>query len=589
MVDKVMGLTLSKLILQLTALILLAGCANQLAPTGGPRDTTPPELVKTNPPNQSLNLSAKTFTFVFDEAVKLPKYNEEVFISPLLKKRPNIILSDNSKKVKIKFNEDLLPNTTYVIALNGVTDNFESNEMKQSISYAFSTGAQLDSMEIEGQIWSPVAGEGRAEMLVMLFDADSVMGNKLLRKRPAYITRTDSFGVFSFSYLRNVPYKIYGIMDDDKSNTYSQPSEEMAIANDTILIFPDTGKVAKTRLFSFKQDEVAPLLLDYDWLSDSTLLCQFDESWLKDSLMVSITDTLGNDSSLITKWSVMDNAEHELFLQTPRPRDSVSLLTLSYLQDSLGNVRDTTLLIKSGTVRKPENPVIIKPAFDVEDKKMKLSLGWILGEYDSTQIYLSDTARYRPDLDSLDITFPEGIKEGEFYKRLDWEAEQDQFHLNLIPGFTPEPELNYVLHIEGELWDEADTTYRYVVSWPDVEEFGTLSGTITVKGYEGPVILELMKEEKIIKRGYERTYFFDYLEPDTYQMRLILDLDGNRTWTPGSLRENRLPEVILKDNQSISIRANWDIEAFDINFIPPTYDQPEEAPEEKPDAEEEED
>ncbi|MEL7343158.1 MAG: hypothetical protein AAGM67_21925, partial [Bacteroidota bacterium] len=167
-------------------------------------------------------------------------------------------------------------------------------------------------------------------------------------------------------------------MDDDKSNTYSQPSEEMAIANDTILTFPDTGKVAKTRLFSFKQDEAAPILLDYDWLSDTILLCQFDESWLKDSLVVSITDTLGNDSSLITKWSIMDNAEHELFLQTPRPRDSVSLLTLSFLQDSLGNARDTTLLIKTGTVRKPENPVIIKPAFDMEDKKMKLSLAWVL-------------------------------------------------------------------------------------------------------------------------------------------------------------------------------------------------------------------
>ncbi|MEM7509298.1 MAG: hypothetical protein AAF388_00115, partial [Bacteroidota bacterium] len=213
----------------------------------------------------------------------------------------------------------------------------------------------------------------------------------------------------------------------------------------------------------------------------------------------------------------------------------------------------------------------------------------IVGDYDSTQIYLSDTARYRSALDSLDITFPEGIKEGEFYKRLEWEAEQDQFHLNLKPGFTPEPELSYVLHIEGELWDEADTTYRYVVKWPDIEEFGTLSGTVTVQGYDGPVILELMKEEQVIKRGYEKTYFFDYLEPDTYQMRVTLDPDGNRTWTPGSLKENRLPEVILKDNQSISIRANWDIEAFDLNFIPPSYDQPEEVPEEKPDAEEKED
>ncbi|MEM6763640.1 MAG: Ig-like domain-containing protein [Bacteroidota bacterium] len=559
------------IILTFIGLWIWGGCANQLSPTGGDRDKIPPELVKTIPLNQSLNVSSKSFTFVFNEPVILPKYNEEVFISPLLEKRPTIILSDNAKRVKIKFNENLLENTTYVIALNAIKDNHERNEMKQSISYAFSTGAQLDSMQIEGQIWSPVANVGRAEMLVMLFDADSIQGNDLLRKRPSYITRTDSFGVFSFSYLRNVSYKVFGIMDDDKSNTYSQPSEEVAVGKDTILTFPDTSIKASAILYSFKQDEMPPILLDYDWLSDSTLKCQFDEAWVADSLQVTQTDTLGRDSAKILSWSAFQNTDHELYLAAYRPRDSVSYLKMYGLQDSLGNARDTALLIRSGTVRKPENPVIIKPAFDQNDKKMKLSLGWILSEYDSTQIYLSDTARYRKELDTLGISFPEGIKEGEFYKRLPWEVEQDQFNLNLVPGFTPEPELNYVLHIEGDLWDEEDTTYRYVVKWPDIEEFGTLSGKITIQGYEGPIILAIVKDEKIVKRTYKREYFFDYLEPGNYQMQVTLDEDGNKAWTPGILKEGKLPEFILKDNQPISIRANWDIEAFDINFTPPAY------------------
>ena len=44
----------------------LAGCANIIPPTGGPRDSLPPMLLSVNPPDSSTNITPKRIVFQFD-------------------------------------------------------------------------------------------------------------------------------------------------------------------------------------------------------------------------------------------------------------------------------------------------------------------------------------------------------------------------------------------------------------------------------------------------------------------------------------------------------------------------------------------
>ena len=54
--------------------------------------------------------------------------------------------------MKIKFNETLLPNTTYKLAFgNAISDLNESNVL-QNFEYIFSTGSTIDSLKISGQV-----------------------------------------------------------------------------------------------------------------------------------------------------------------------------------------------------------------------------------------------------------------------------------------------------------------------------------------------------------------------------------------------------------------------------------------------------
>ena len=100
------------LALLLTAL-LSQRCANAVAPTGGPKDTTPPVVVGAMPENRSTGFIGKKIEITFDEYITLENANQNVMISPPMKEKPDIKLKN--KTVVVKFKEPLAANTTYTI------------------------------------------------------------------------------------------------------------------------------------------------------------------------------------------------------------------------------------------------------------------------------------------------------------------------------------------------------------------------------------------------------------------------------------------------------------------------------------------
>ena len=61
-------MTITKNLHWLPCIILLFGsCARQSAPTGGPKDTIPPVLIKTIPPDETIGFKAKELQLLFSE------------------------------------------------------------------------------------------------------------------------------------------------------------------------------------------------------------------------------------------------------------------------------------------------------------------------------------------------------------------------------------------------------------------------------------------------------------------------------------------------------------------------------------------
>ncbi len=133
-------------------LFLLSACAQQRGLSGGDKDSLPPTILGTYPAVGSVQFKGKQFAIEFDEYVQLNSIAQELVVSPPLQKQPKVRIKH--KTLIVKWDEELLANTTYVFNFgNGVADVNEKN-ISQELTYVFSTGDAIDSLEITGKVWN---------------------------------------------------------------------------------------------------------------------------------------------------------------------------------------------------------------------------------------------------------------------------------------------------------------------------------------------------------------------------------------------------------------------------------------------------
>ena len=138
-------------IVTLAVMFLVYACANKSqGPTGGPKDKTPPRVLKSFPKNGAVNYNKKQIEIDFDEMVSVEKATENVMISPPQVKQPDV--KSFGKKITVNFNENLIENTTYSVNFgNAIVDLNEKNPIK-NYSFSFSTGNQIDTLKISGVV-----------------------------------------------------------------------------------------------------------------------------------------------------------------------------------------------------------------------------------------------------------------------------------------------------------------------------------------------------------------------------------------------------------------------------------------------------
>ena len=125
-------------ILTILAIAFTLACAQVVAPTGGEKDITPPEILLMEPQNEALNFSGNEIVLSFDEFVKVQKLKEQLIISPPLKY--SLITKVKGKQLTIEIQDTLKENTTYVMNFgNSIVDVRENNPIP-NFTYVFSTG-----------------------------------------------------------------------------------------------------------------------------------------------------------------------------------------------------------------------------------------------------------------------------------------------------------------------------------------------------------------------------------------------------------------------------------------------------------------
>jgi beta-lactam-binding protein with PASTA domain len=137
----------SKKAIQLTLLFLILAflnCAKEGMPPGGPVDTTPPEVLSVSPKPFStrVDLNSK-IEITLSERMSNKPTEESIFISPFPKKPFDY--KWKGKKLILSPPEPLLESKTYVVTIGTGARDLRNNHLSKSYTFAFSTGAGLDS------------------------------------------------------------------------------------------------------------------------------------------------------------------------------------------------------------------------------------------------------------------------------------------------------------------------------------------------------------------------------------------------------------------------------------------------------------
>ncbi|WP_343530784.1 Ig-like domain-containing domain [Pedobacter sp.] len=517
------------------ALIVLAtliyGCAAMQTPQGGPKDTTPPKVVKMTPENLTTNFKSKKIVIEFDEYIKLNNEFKEFSISPELERVPE--LKAKLKRLEISLPDTLEKNTTYTLNFGkSIVDGNEGNELK-NFSYAFSTGPTLDSLSISGTVTNALTLEPELEAIVFILplSRDSLFG----KKRAAIFTLTDSSGNFKLNNLKKDTYKIYALKEKGGDRIYQQISDEIGFIKEPFLLDKNLDSL---HLSIFK--ELAPQfrILDRKLNADGSITMNFNQKLKKPDLSVTFP-------------SAVDQGK---LLQFNKTKDSVTLWLNDLSFDSVkiavkddGKILDTVKFTRAK--RDTYNRVVnIYDNLDGNSlnpfKDLTITFNFPIKNLDESKILLLE--------DSIPRQFTL-VKDSsnmlKYHIKYKWRA-KEEYILLLREGAAT------------AIFDAKNKELRKNFTLGDANDYGTLTLAVeppdTTKNY----ILEIVNKDKNIVSSFPITkktsVKLNKYKQGVYYGRIVYDENKNGIWDTGNVKEGIQPEAIWYEPKELSIRANWD-------------------------------
>jgi uncharacterized protein (DUF2141 family) len=560
-------------------------CANIGNPTGGPKDTTPPSVVKTTPENYITNFKGGKVEIFFDEFVKLDNIGENFVISPPLKKKPMVKLKGRS--IYVKLEEELKENTTYTLDFGkGISDNNEGNPLGE-YQFVFSTGEKLDSLSIKGKLDDAFNQLPVEKSMVMAYlnTHDSVP----LTTIPDYIAQADSAGIFALNNLKAGTYKLFALVDGNRDYMYNGPGEKIGFYSDLIVptahrfeqldtLIGDSAVISMHTALEpnniyipmFDEEDMTQYLTTYKRSRRERLEFEFNAR-RSDSLLIDFIDVEEKgDWFLMEKNETNDTLAYWITDSTIYKRDTL-LAKLNYLKtDSLGrlesfidtvklNFKDPKKAKQSKKKKKKKKVKIQLPTY-----KMNLKAGSNQDLHKDILISFEEPLA-KINRDSIQLYELKDTLE----LPIEYEIKKDPKHLlqyHLVVDWKPETK--YKLNMDSTAFQNIygiySDAYTGKITTREKEYYGKLFMNVT--GVKAPMIVQIIENvsnEPVVQSHRiqsDQTVLFDYLDPKSYIIKVIEDVNDNGKWDTGNYEKGIQPERVFYFKKEIKVRSNWEVE-----------------------------
>ena len=596
----------------LLLVIVTYSCASIGNPDGGPYDEDPPKFVGSTPSLRAVNYKKQKIELEFDEFIKLEKASEKVIFSPPQMEQPELKVV--GKKVAVEYLDTLKDSMTYTIDFSdAIVDNNEGNPMG-NFSFSFSTGANIDSMEVAGTVLQAEDLEPIKGIQVGLHRdlSDTAFSTKPFDR----VSRTDSRGRFSIRGVAPGKYRIYALKDGNQNYLYDSKTEQVAFYDS--IIIPDM--MPATRQDTVWKDTLTIdtiMTVDYTrFLPDSLILRAFKAENTRQYLTRSQRDqenhfilTFSAKADTLPTIKGLNFDEKDMFVIETTPRnDSICYWikdSLVYLMDTLAIQLDylytdtldqlvptTDTLYLANKLTRAQKEKLKKEEEEKKEKERKKRekkglepekepmkfLDMKIDAAGSFDIYNNIVLSFQEPLASIDTS---AIKMEVKVDTL-WEPTPFLFVADSVMPRTYEilaqwePEKEYQLTIDSAaivgLYGLHTNKVQQTVKVKKLDEYGTLLLNI-VGAPEGSLVELLDNGGKVLRQqpvSAENTADFYFLNPNTkYYIRLLVDRNGNGKWDTGNYEQGIQPEEVYYFPKVWEMKANFEFEeTWNIHEVP---------------------
>ena len=550
----------------------LMGCAQMSPLTGGYKDTIPPNLIASIPPENSTSVNPNQFYFAFDELIDASKLQESIIISPFYSGKKEVKYKKN--EVSISFDTLFDDNTTYIINFaGGISDVTEGNDLSNA-KLIFSTGEYIDSASISGVIYNPNENKRVEGALVGLYqDVDSL---DLFHKKPIYFTFSDESGKYEINNVKPDKYTIYAFMDENKSFIAEFKNEAFGFYENTVEVNNKTKKIKlnlnkedlselqlirnRSRgnvyeiIYSKKLDKIR-LVKGYNLkysLNDNKNIVIYKNPMVTDSLLVIIEafDLSGNTSK--DSIYVTFNDENEY-------KEEFSYTFNSYFKKELEDTINFSINLNKPVLNKDLNYSFVLDTIKIPDSlyffKLSKELNSFMGLFKLNQNISSLF------LDNHQNIYSKNLNNDSLINLLN--RYYQGINRNKISFMVEKGE---VFSIEGDTLDRIKQDFKFNGS----DFYGQINGTVFDTLGRKNLVTELISID--FKRVYNNRdvnpkFNFINIPPGKYYLRIYNDINNNNMVDVGSILYKNPGEEIIYNENEIEIRSNWVIEdfIFDVN------------------------
>ncbi len=546
------------------------GCANTTTPpSGGDKDTIPPEMTKISPLPGTVNVNPhKTkLVFSFNEYVKIKDANG-IFLSPPLEKKPKAVIK--GKSVVVSFESDLDTNTTYTLDLTGaIADNNEGN-MFQGFTLVFSTGPQIDSMCLTGLVQDFETLKPMKAVTVMLYKDHT--DSAVFLKRPYAAAKTDDWGFFSIRNIKDTVYSVYAVKDENNNNMYDPETERIAfldslfrpsiVYNDSIyelkkFDMKDTAlclaRKTDFELNMFREKPTKQLIVKKERVGVRTAYLTF---MAPDAVIHDMRIKGLPREKLISQFNPQKDSL-EIWVNDQRKMPDTLQLVIKYDKtDTTGKLVPTEETVRLALDKKVRAE-LMKKANDIRSRKHEDTIAIMKTTADATtveQYGYQIEFQYPLIMETWDSLTLRSVNPRQQEALVDYVLEKDSTNLRKfsVKPTTPfQQGFDYYLKIPYRKFRDVNGYYNdsteLKVTLPKDDKLSSI--TLEISGVHNKYIIDLLSEkrDKVIRSfivDSDGSLLFPYIKAGKYCIRITEDLNRNNIVDTGNLLEHRQPEKV---------------------------------------------